>query len=103
MTVPDLQLLDQLRDAINSHDGARGGVLRGGLPGRIATLNDRGFVPIFIGGSGACPVSIRRSSGMTGSEHAEVNRLKRENAELRRANEILQSASAFLQRSSTVP
>ena len=33
--------------------------------------------------------------GMTSSEHAEVKRLKRENAELRRANEILKAASAF--------
>jgi len=41
--------------------------------------------------------------GMTSSEHAEVKRLKRENAELRRANEILKAASAFLQRSSTAP
>jgi transposase-like protein len=28
-------------------------------------------------------------------EHAEIKRLKRENAELRRANEILKAASAF--------
>ena len=33
--------------------------------------------------------------GMTSSEHAGIRRLKRENAELRRANEILKSASAF--------
>ncbi|WP_231122312.1 IS3 family transposase [Mycobacterium intracellulare] len=33
--------------------------------------------------------------GTTGSEHAEIRRLKRENAELRRANEVLKSASAF--------
>jgi transposase len=33
--------------------------------------------------------------GMTSSEHAEIKRLKRENAELRRANEILKAASAF--------
>ena len=33
--------------------------------------------------------------GMSTTEHAEVRRLKRENAELRRANEILKSASAF--------
>lgn len=33
--------------------------------------------------------------GMTSEEHAEVKRLKRENAELRRANEILKAASAF--------
>ena len=41
--------------------------------------------------------------GITSSEHAEIKRLKRENAELRRANEILKDASAFLQRSSTAP
>jgi transposase len=33
--------------------------------------------------------------GATSSEHVEIRRLKRENAELRRANEILKSASAF--------
>ena len=33
--------------------------------------------------------------GTTDAEHAEIKRLKRENAELRRANEILKSASAF--------
>lgn len=33
--------------------------------------------------------------GMTTSEHAEIRRLRREVAELRRANEILKSASAF--------
>jgi len=33
--------------------------------------------------------------GTTSSEHAEIRRLKRENLELRRANEILKSASAF--------
>lgn len=33
--------------------------------------------------------------GVTGEEHAEIKRLKRENAELRRANEILKAASVF--------
>ncbi len=33
--------------------------------------------------------------GMTSEEHAELKRLKREVAELRRANEILKSAAAF--------
>ncbi len=33
--------------------------------------------------------------GMTTLEHAELKRLKRENTELRRANEILKAASAF--------
>ncbi len=33
--------------------------------------------------------------GLTSKEHAEVKRLKRENAELRRANEILKAAAAF--------
>ncbi len=33
--------------------------------------------------------------GMTSEEHAEVRRLKREVAELRRANDILRTASAF--------
>jgi transposase len=33
--------------------------------------------------------------GMTSEEHAEVKRLRRENAELRRANEILKAAAAF--------
>lgn len=33
--------------------------------------------------------------GVTREEHEEIKRLKRENAELRRANEILKLASAF--------
>jgi transposase len=33
--------------------------------------------------------------GVTTEEAAEIRRLKRENAELRRANEILKAASAF--------
>lgn len=33
--------------------------------------------------------------GTTSSEHAEIRKLRRENAELRRANEVLKSASAF--------
>jgi transposase len=33
--------------------------------------------------------------GVTSAEHAEIRALKRENAELRRANEILKAASAF--------
>ncbi len=33
--------------------------------------------------------------GTTGEESLELKRLKRENAELRRANEILKAASAF--------
>jgi len=33
--------------------------------------------------------------GLATAEHAEIKRLKRENAELRRANEILKAASAF--------
>ncbi|GAB1813077.1 hypothetical protein MUNTM_21150 [Mycobacterium sp. MUNTM1] len=33
--------------------------------------------------------------GTTSSEHAEIRRLKREVADLRRANEILKTASAF--------
>lgn len=33
--------------------------------------------------------------GFTREEHEEIKRLKRENAELRRANEILKTASAF--------
>ena len=36
-----------------------------------------------------------RRPGVTSGEHAEIKRLKRENAELRRANEILKAASAF--------
>lgn len=33
--------------------------------------------------------------GLSSQEHNEVRRLRRENAELRRANEILKSASVF--------
>ncbi len=41
--------------------------------------------------------------GITSSEHAEIRKLKRQVAELRRANEILKAASAFLRQSSTAP
>jgi transposase len=34
-------------------------------------------------------------AGVTSEESAEIKRLRRENAELRRANEILKAASAF--------
>ena len=40
-------------------------------------------------------VSTGERQGMTRAEHEEVKRLKREIAELRRANEILKTASAF--------
>jgi transposase len=40
-------------------------------------------------------VDAGEQPGTTSSEHAEIRRLKREVAELRRANEILKSASAF--------
>ena len=33
--------------------------------------------------------------GVSSEDHAEIKRLKRENAELRRANEILKAASTF--------
>lgn len=40
-------------------------------------------------------VDAGRRPGMTTDESAELKRLRRENAELRRANGILRSASAF--------
>ena len=43
------------------------------------------------------------SPGVTSEESAELKRLRRENAELKRANEILRTASAFFVRVSTVP
>src|SRR5690348_16698360 len=39
--------------------------------------------------------------GLTSEEHAEIKRLKRENAELCRANEILKAASVSSRQSST--
>jgi transposase len=36
-----------------------------------------------------------RRPGLTTEEAAEIKRLKRENAELRRANQILKAAAAF--------
>jgi transposase len=36
-----------------------------------------------------------RQPGLTSAEHAEIKRLNRENAELRRVYEILKAASAF--------
>lgn len=40
-------------------------------------------------------VDAGQRPGASSSGHAEIRKLKRENAELRRANEILKSASAF--------
>jgi transposase len=40
-------------------------------------------------------VDAGQRPGTSSSEHAEIRKLRRENAELRRANEILKSASAF--------
>jgi transposase len=40
-------------------------------------------------------VDSGQRAGVTSEEHAEVRRLKREVAELRRANEILKAASVF--------
>lgn len=40
-------------------------------------------------------VETGQRPGLTHEEHAQIKRLKRENAELRRANEILKTASAF--------
>jgi transposase len=40
-------------------------------------------------------VNAGQRPGVTSEESAEVRRLKRENAELRRANEILKAASVF--------
>lgn len=40
-------------------------------------------------------VGMGEREGLTREEHEEIKRLKRENAELRRANEILRTASAF--------
>jgi putative transposase len=45
----------------------------------------------------------RRTDRPTTAEHEELKRLRKENAELRRANEILKAASTFSRRSSTVP
>ena len=40
-------------------------------------------------------IDTGQRAGVTREEHEEIKRLKRENAELRRANEILKTASAF--------
>jgi transposase len=40
-------------------------------------------------------VDAGQRQGVTGEESAELKRLRKENAELRRANEILKAASAF--------
>jgi transposase len=40
-------------------------------------------------------VDAGQRPGVTSEESSEIKRLKRENAELRRANEILKAASAF--------
>jgi transposase-like protein len=43
-------------------------------------------------------VDAGQRPGVSSEESAEIRRLKRENAELRRANEILKAASVFLLR-----
>lgn len=48
-------------------------------------------------------VDAGKRPGTTTEEAEEIKRLKREVAELRRANEILKSASVFSPRSSTAP
>jgi len=40
-------------------------------------------------------VDAGKKPGVSSDEQAQIRRLKRENAELRRANEILKTASAF--------
>jgi transposase len=40
-------------------------------------------------------VDVGQRAGVSTDESAELRRLRRENAELRRANEILKAASAF--------
>jgi transposase len=40
-------------------------------------------------------VDAGQRPGLTSEEHAEINKLRREVAELRRANEILKAASSF--------
>ena len=40
-------------------------------------------------------VDVGQRPGVTTEAQAEIKKLKRENAELRRANEILKAASAF--------
>ena len=73
----------------------------GSNPARGETFRDtaRDLAPVAETGRNRC----RGAPGVTSSESAELKRLKRENAELRRANEILKTASTFSQRSSTVP
>lgn len=43
-------------------------------------------------------VDAGREPGVSSEERAEIKRLKRENAELKRANEILKSAASFFAR-----
>jgi transposase len=40
-------------------------------------------------------IDTGRRDGLTSQEHEEIKKLRRENFELRRANEILKSASVF--------
>ena len=47
------------------------------------------------GGENPLIVGTGTRPGISSEESAEIRRLKRENAELRRANEILKAASAF--------
>jgi transposase len=75
--------------------------VRGGYPSQWAAI---GAVAarLGIGSAETLRKWVRRAEidagtrpGLTSEEHAEIEGLKRENAELRRANEILKAASSF--------
>src|SRR5215208_8261363 len=62
--------------------------LRGGVSGGVNSETLRKWLRRSEVDAGTRP-------GVTTEEQAEIRRLKKENAELRRANEILRTASAF--------
>ena len=51
-----------------------------------------------VNGSGKLRLTTVSDPGVTSKEHRRIIELERENRELRRANEILKAAAAFLAR-----
>lgn len=80
------------QDRVRDHDETKLGARRhvGELLG-IAPATLRNWIE--AGERAARPVVV--TAGESGSDSAELRRLRQENAELRRANEILKTASAF--------
>jgi transposase len=83
-------------------EGSGVGVSRPGVSGDLIPWKDDGPEQLGIGTPETLRKWVRQAqvdagqrAGTTTDESVELKRLRRENAELRRANEILKAASAF--------